>query len=312
MRHRLVFIALGAALAIGCTGRNECESFADALCGYDSFTTDDDENRAALRKDDCACITKGPDGLETDYKKMNCVARREYLANLDDRAEFAAKTLDACKAARAVLDEYKDRYIEVCVQSGGAKDCTDQHDACAKGCADTCLSTCDNPDTYAECNDCMTACLSDCGYKYPCGGMCSVLDFETFGPGYGGNGGGGGKPDAGVNIPCENSQEGDDCTGGYCVQRTVYMTCSSACPKVGVACAGGWCYWLGLGNACTTPGGRSEGEPCSRAHDCGAGIQCLDESGSSACYKVCNNDNDCDNPRTCVDTELGLDRKSVV
>ena len=307
MRWFLFVMFITAAVSAGCDSPNECESFASALCGYASFNSDTNDSRAKQRAEDCTCITKGPDSLETDYQKLNCTSRSEYLSSLSDRAETGAQTLAACKAAHAVLDREKDRYIEVCVQTGGAKDCKDALDGCTKGCSDSCAGSCKNPADYAVCNNCLTPCLGGCSITYPCDQMCSVFDFTTFGPDYGGGGGGGGGTDAGVPTPCENATEGDDCTGGYCAIANGAMTCAPSCPKAGVTCSIGSCYYLSdTVQVCTPAGSLAEDDPCNGFHDCAAGLQCLSDGTSNSCFKVCTNDNQCNAPKTCVDTGHGF------
>ncbi|MBI5527061.1 MAG: hypothetical protein HY897_12065 [Deltaproteobacteria bacterium] len=200
-----MFALLSAAASAGCD-ENECESLAQALCEYESFKTDKEDALAKQRSDDCKCFTEGADSLETNPAIMRCVSLLEHVSALTGGSEFGIATLHACRAAHNQLDEYQDRYIEVCIQTDGTKECRNTLEACSEDCPDECKEECPGEDPE-DCTDCQNACFMECNIKYPCNSMCIDFDFTDFvpevNPGNGGGGGGGG----GDNCSLECSGE---------------------------------------------------------------------------------------------------------
>jgi hypothetical protein len=299
-------VAVLAASTVACDD-NECESLALALCEYESFTSDDDEGRAKQRSDDCKCFTEGADSLETNPAIMRCVSLLEHVSALTGGSEFGIATLHACRAAHNQLDEFKDRYIEVCIQTDGTKECRNTLEACTEDCPEECKEECPGEDPE-DCADCHTACYMGCATKYPCDSMCIDFDFTDFVPEVNPeNGGGGGDYDAGIALPCEGASTGDGCNGGWCVDIQGFMTCAPECTTVGNACSTGACYYMDGGKTVCTPSGYgTPGDSCSSFNDCATGSQCLDDGSGLRCFLVCGSSGDCGDSEECMETGLGF------
>lgn len=174
MKMFVVLIAVSAFVA-ACDSNNDCESYYENLCSYDSYATDKDESVAKSHQEFCTCMTEGPDSLDSEYQKLACTARLEQTAALDPMVENDAAALMECRARGAMLDKLKDGYITTCYQTDGDKECTDALDACGTACADSCKGDCDvsaGGYSFEKCQACGEPCYTECSRKYPCDEMC--------------------------------------------------------------------------------------------------------------------------------------------
>ena len=173
-------VLAAAAIVMSCGSSNDCESFYKSLCGSAAYKTDTNAEQAKARQQWCTCVTDGPDGLESDYQKLDCSTELEKTAALDPSVENDAQDLHQCRVRAQLLSEFGDTYVKTCFQTDGKKDCKDTAKTCSDGCGDSCKDACSAGSIDGggggalgeACSACLNACESDCARKYPCDAMC--------------------------------------------------------------------------------------------------------------------------------------------